>query len=92
MRRAKIRLKILPPFTRNFKSLEVSLTVERGSKLADLIKDLSKKGLITIDKIINNGRLKDYVVILVNGITVFDLSHVVSDGDRIVVMPLASGG
>ncbi|MCD6096067.1 MAG: MoaD/ThiS family protein [Thermoprotei archaeon] len=41
---------------------------------------------------INNGRLKDYVAVLVNGITVFDLSHVVSDGDRIVVMPLASGG
>lgn len=46
MESAKIRLKILPPFTQNFKSSEVALTVNRSSNLVDLIRDLSKKGLV----------------------------------------------
>jgi molybdopterin converting factor small subunit len=87
-----VKLKILPPFTPNLKTIESMLHLEDGPTLAKLLTKASNQGILEINKLIEGDELKDNIVILINGKTIFDLKQELNDGDRVVIMPLAPGG
>uniref|UniRef100_A0A7C5XNG0 MoaD/ThiS family protein n=2 Tax=Ignisphaera aggregans TaxID=334771 RepID=A0A7C5XNG0_9CREN len=91
-KRIYVKIKVLPPFTLNLKSVESILHLDKDYSLIELFSKASSQGILKIDNVVDNGGIRDNVVVLVNGKTIFDLRYRLSDGDRVVVMPLAPGG
>ncbi|MEM1560250.1 MAG: MoaD/ThiS family protein [Ignisphaera sp.] len=87
-----ITIKILPPFSPNSKSIEKTLYFEENPSIIDLLTKASDGGILKLDSVVEYNEIKDGVVVLVNGRTVFDLKHRLNKGDRVVIMPLAPGG
>jgi len=86
-----IKLKVLPPFTPNLKTIERMLHLEDSPTLVKLLIKASDQGILEINKLIEGDKLKDNIVILINGKTIFDLKQELNEGDRVVIMPLAPG-
>ncbi len=87
-----ITIKILPPFTPNSKSIEKVFYFEKSPSIIDLLIEASNNGILKLDSVIDSGEIKNGVVLLVNGKTVFDVKQKLNKGDRVVVMPLVPGG
>ncbi|MEM0006068.1 MAG: MoaD/ThiS family protein [Ignisphaera sp.] len=87
-----ITIKILPPFTPNSKSIEKTFYFEKNPSIIDLLTTASNNGILKLDSVVECNEIRDGVVVLVNGKTVFDVRHRLDKGDRVVVMPLVPGG
>ncbi|MEM0026958.1 MAG: hypothetical protein QXT53_03425 [Ignisphaera sp.] len=91
-----INVKIMPPFTPDMKSHELLVEISSSATILDVIKELSTKSGIALEKILDYSedgiRLRDNVVVLVDGVIVDDLKNRVEGVKKIVLMPLAPGG
>lgn len=87
-----VTIKILPPFTTGSKSIEKALHLGKDPSIIDLLVEASSQGILNIEKVVDGCEVRDGVVILVNGRTVFNLRHRLNNGDRVAIMPLVPGG
>ncbi len=90
-----VTLKVLPPFVPDSsRSIEKKYVLDDGAKLIDLLMIARDDKVLLLDKVISldDGGVREGVVILVNGRTVFDMNYIPSNGDRITILPLAPGG
>jgi len=90
-----VTLKIFPPFVAvSDRSVEKKYFVSDKAKLIDLLMMARDDNVLLLDRVVSlkDREIKDGVVILVNGRAVFDLDYMLSDGDRVVILPLAPGG
>ncbi|MCS7112331.1 MAG: hypothetical protein N3D82_00785 [Ignisphaera sp.] len=90
--RIPITIKVLPPFTSSLTSVEKTLYLRGNPTIMDLLTEASSQGILAVGKVVNGDEVRDGVVILVNGRTVFDIKSKLSRGDKVVIMPLAPGG
>jgi len=92
----RLKVKLLPPFTYDMNTHELILEVSESTTILDILKNVSSKGVIALDKVLdyseNSATLKENVVILADGNVVDDLSKKVGGIQKIVLMPLAPGG
>ncbi len=85
-----VRLKILPPLAKNGTiEKDYSLT---GARLIDMLQLAHKEGLIDMGKIVDGKEIREGVVVLVNGKTVYETDHKLDTNSRVVILPLVTGG
>jgi len=60
--------------------------------LIDVLQLAHKEGLIDISEILNGKEIREGVVVLVNGKTVYEAEHKLDADSRIAVLPLVTGG
>lgn len=93
MSKKLIKVKILPPLTPDMKSIETTVELSDNAKLIDLLKIISEEKLLNTDIVFDEyGKLRESIVILVDGDMVSDPSQDIKDANKIVIMPLAPGG
>ena len=87
-----VKLKVFPPFVNDSQTIEKIFSLKSGASIEELIALASEQGVLRVDKILNGNSIKEGVVILVNGRTVFNLNYTLNDKDKVVIMPLVPGG
>jgi len=90
-----ITLKIFPPFVAvSDRSVEKKYLVPDKARLIDLLIMARDDNILLLDRVVSlkDREIRDGVVILVNGRSVFDLDYMLSDGDKVAILPLAPGG
>jgi molybdopterin converting factor small subunit len=89
----RIRVKILPPFTRDMRTFEDEIEIKTETSLEEFIVMLEEKGFIDKKAVLeDDNKLKTNVVIMINGIIIDDLKKKINANDRVVIMPLVYGG
>ncbi len=87
-----VRLKVFPPFVHGSHTIERVFNLRSGASVKELIVLAAEHGVLRVDNVLEEAGVKEGVVILVNGRTVFNLEHTLSNGDKVAIMPLAPGG
>lgn len=87
-----VKLKAFLPFVNESQTIEKVFSLRSEASIEELIVLASEQGVLRVDRILNGNDIKEGVVILVNGRTVFNLNYTLNDGDKVVIMPLVSGG
>jgi len=88
-------LKVFPPFVvGSNRSVEKKYSIADEAKLIDLLMMARDDNILLLDKVVSleDREIREGVVVLVNGRTVFDMDYMLSNGDRIAILPLAPGG
>jgi len=85
-----VRLKILPPLAK-------SGTIERdysltGARLIDVLQLAHEEGLTDMGKIVDGKEIREGVVVLVNGKTVYEIDYKLDTNSKVVILPLVTGG
>jgi len=89
-----VTLKVFPPFVLDGnKSIERKYIMADDARLIDLLM-MAKDDVLILNKVISleSQEIREGVVVLVNGRTVFDINYILSNGDRVAILPLAPGG
>ena len=87
-----VKLKVFPPFTNGPQTIEKTLYLEDNAKIENLLALASEQGILKAGSVLKGNSVKEGVVILVNGRTVFDLKYPLNNGDKVAIMPLVPGG
>jgi len=87
-----VYLKILPPFAKNG-IVERCYTLPGAPRLIDLLQLAQSEGVISVREVVDEkGEIKEGVVVLVNGRTVYEAEYELSGSCRVVILPLVTGG
>jgi sulfur carrier protein ThiS len=86
-----VRLKILPPLAKNG-TIEKSYSLAGVPRLIEVLQLAHKEGLIDISKVVEGKEIREGVVVLVNGKTVYEIEHKLDTDSRIAILPLVTGG
>ena len=92
MNGVRVLLKILPPFAKNG-IIERYYTLPGTPRIVDVLRLAQNEGILDMSKVVDEkGEVREGVVVLVNGRTVYETECELNGESRVVILPLVTGG
>lgn len=86
----KINVELLEPFDWEDKQFVVDADIEKVGDLIKFLFDAEHSELEAL--LVKRGKINPTMMVLVNGVSVWDLGHKLSEGDELVFSRTVSGG